>query len=618
MLPDRVLKRLVAIGKLSQQGKRVKDLFRLMKHPALWLQAYANLHANRGATTKGVDAVTLDGFSMARVVNLIALLTQGRYRFKPSRRVYIPKASGTKTRPLGIPSGDDKLVQEVVRLLLERIYEPVFSADSHGFRRGRSCHTALESIRHTWTGVKWLVEVDVQSFFDTIDHDILIRLLEKKIDDRRFIKLIEAMLKAGYVEQWTYHRTYSGTPQGGVISPLLANIYLHELDGFMAEMQHRFNRGKRRARHPDYDRYTGHIYRRRRHIARRRGAGEPATPHIQAMQQQIKALDRARKGLPTGDPFDQGYRRLLYCRYADDFVIGIIGSLAEARQVMDEVQEHLRCHLHLTVAEAKSGIHHARDGVTFLGYTVRVCTGDRIRRVTIGDTHTTARTVSQRMHLHIPVASPRRFSRKLGYGDYDTLQPRHRPGLLSRSDVEIISTYNAEMRGLAQYYRLAQGIRTKSGLEKLYRLWQYSLLKTLAAKHQTSTSKIARRLRRGRDLSCAYQVKGRTTHLKVYSLRALKQSVPRWSPVDLQPNTCVFTLGRTEIIQRLNAERCEYCGTEKGYFEVHHVRKLADVQEGKALWQQIMAAMRRKTLVLCVPCHDQLTAGTLPSWRHRY
>jgi Type II intron maturase len=269
------------------------------------------------------------------------------------------------------------------------------------------------------------------------------------------------------------------------------------------------------------------------------------------------------------------------------------------------------------VAAAKSGSHHARDGVTCLGYTVRVCTGDRLRRVTIGDTHTTARTVSQRMHRHIPVASLRRFSRKLGYGDYDTLQPRHRPGLLSRRDVEIIGTYNAEMRGLARSYRLAQGIRTTSGLAKLYRLWQYSLLKTLAAKHQTRPNTSARRLRRGRDLSCAYQVKGKTAHLNVYSLRALKPSVPRWSPVDLQPNTCVFTLGRTDIIQRLKAERCEYWGTEKGDFEVHHVRKLADVDEGKALWRQIMAAMRRKTLVLCVPCHDQLTAGTLPSWRHR-
>ena len=345
MLPDRVLQRLVAIGKLSEQGKRVKDLVRLMKPPALWLQAYANLHANRGATTTGVDAVTLEGFSTARVVNLSALLTQGRYRFKPSRRVYIPKASGTKTRPLGIPSGADTLVPEVVRLLLERIYAPVVSADSHGFRRGRSCHTALEAIRHTWTGVKWLVEVDVQSFCATIAHDILIRLLEKKSDDRRFIKLIKAMLNAGYVEQWTYHRTYRGTPQGGVRSPLLANIYLHELEGFMAEMPHRVNRGKRRARHPADDHSTGRISRLRRHMARRRGAGEPATPHIQAMQQPIKALDKARKGLPTGDPVDQGDRRLLYCRDADDFVIGIVASLAEARQAMDEVQEHLRRHL---------------------------------------------------------------------------------------------------------------------------------------------------------------------------------------------------------------------------------------------------------------------------------
>ena len=169
MLPATVHKRLDALEQISRQGKKINGLFRLMESPDLWLQAYANLYPNKGAITRGIDAVTMDGFSTERVANLTRLLKEGRYRFKPARRVYIPKANG-KTRPLGIPSGDDKLVQEVARLLLERIYEPVFSGDSHGFRPGRSCHTALTQIRRTWHGVKWLVDVDIAGFFEHIDH----------------------------------------------------------------------------------------------------------------------------------------------------------------------------------------------------------------------------------------------------------------------------------------------------------------------------------------------------------------------------------------------------------------------------------------------------------------
>ena len=215
MLPATIEKAVGSLPTVVRSGRRVNGLFRLMKAPLLWELAYQKIAPNKGAMTPGVDGETFDGFSPEKVRSIISRLADGTYRPSPVRRVYIPKANGKK-RPLGVPTTEDRLVQEVVRTLLEQIYEPLFSQHSHGFRPGRSCHTALEQIRATWTGVKWLVDVDVVGFFDNIDHDVLLGLLEKRIADQRFIALLRGMLKAGYVENWVFHKTYSGTPQGGV------------------------------------------------------------------------------------------------------------------------------------------------------------------------------------------------------------------------------------------------------------------------------------------------------------------------------------------------------------------------------------------------------------------
>jgi len=201
-----IQRRIESLPTLSRFGRRINGLHRLMRSPCLFERAYEKVSRNKGALTPGVDGKTFAGMSLEKLADIAKRVADGTYRFRPVRRVYIPKDNG-KTRPLGIPTVEDRLVQEAVRTILEAIYEPLFLSESHGFRPRRSCHTALNLIKKTWTGCKWLIEVDVRGFFDNIDHDILLGLLKKRIDDDKFIGLIEGMLKAGYMEDWVYGRT---------------------------------------------------------------------------------------------------------------------------------------------------------------------------------------------------------------------------------------------------------------------------------------------------------------------------------------------------------------------------------------------------------------------------
>jgi len=613
MLPATVIRRLEALATISQQGKRINGLFRLMLNPIVWHEAYANIYANEGAITKGVDHVTLDGFSEQRVNTIITQLRNGSYRFQPVRRVYIPKKQG-KQRPLGISSGDDKLVQEVARIILERIYEPIFEDSSHGFRPGRSPHTALQQIGRVWQSIKWLVDMDIRDYFNTIPHDLLMSLLSKKIEDKRFLRLIQAMLDAGYLEDWTYHTTYSGVPQGSIVSPILANIVLHELDLFMKDLKGRFDEGKYRRKNPPYASYNEYIRRLRKKWDTLKGK-EEAAPLLQGIKQEIRRVDRLRKSIPSRDPFDDGYKRLYYCRYADDFCIGIIGSYADAERVRQEVKHFIENSLKLTIAEEKSHIRHSKEGARFLGYWVKTYSGDRVIKVKCGPRHTTRKSVCERIQVHIPPEKPQQFCVSKKYGNYDTMKAIHKREFAQLSDAEIILAYNGELRGLANYHALAVGAKGK--LNKLARIQRVSLFKTLANKHKTSVNKIAKRLKR--DDGYALIVKGehQTRTIRVFLLKDLKPPDANNPRLDTMFNSLTLTLNRSELIRRLNAQKCEYCESTEGPFEVHHIRKMKDVAQGKALWQKMMAARNRKTLILCLHCHQRLHAGTLPEKEYR-
>ncbi len=211
--PENVL---ISLTKHSnQKDYKYERLYRLLYNEEMYLIAYQNIYSNDGSMTKGTNNQTVDGMSIERIQKIILSLKDESYQPKPARRTYIPKKNG-KMRPLGIPSFEDKLLQEVIRIILEAIYEGYFEHTSHGFRPNRSCHTALDRIQKTFTGTKWFIEGDIKGFFDNINHNTLIGILRERINDERFLRLIRKFLNAGYIENWTFHNTYSGTPQGGV------------------------------------------------------------------------------------------------------------------------------------------------------------------------------------------------------------------------------------------------------------------------------------------------------------------------------------------------------------------------------------------------------------------
>jgi len=576
------------LGVLRERGRRglpVERLFRQLFNPQLYLLAYGRIYANEGAMTPGADGETADGMSLGKIGRIIDALRHERYRFQPVRRAWIPKKNG-KLRPLGLPSWSDKIVGEVIRLLLEAYYEPQFSGFSHGFRPGRGCHTALSEVANTWTGTTWFIEGDISDCFGSLDHEIMVSILAEKIHDNRFLRLIKQMLQAGYLEDWEWNATLSGAPQGGVASPILSSIYLDRLDRFAETVLiPEYTRGSGRARNPAYFKVWKAITRAR----------------AQADHAQVRELRKQLRKLPSGDPADPGYRRLRYLRYADDHLLGFTGPKAEAEEIKQRLAEFLREDLKLELNQDKTLITHGRTGAAkFLGYEITVRHNDR--RIRHG-----RRSVNGSIALRVPQAVVKAKSApylQLG-------KPERRPQLLNLSDHAIIGSYGAEYRGIVQYYLLAGDVWR---LNRLHWVMLTSMLKTLAAKHRSTVSTMARKYQATIDtpsgprrcFQASVERPGRKPLVARFGGIPLRQQ--RKAVLDdrlLAPGP-----RRKELIDRLRAGRCEMC-EQRAAVDIHQVRKLADLtRPGRPQppWAQLMARMRRKTLVVCAACHDTIHA----------
>ncbi|MGH2658919.1 MAG: reverse transcriptase domain-containing protein [Actinomycetota bacterium] len=577
------------LGIIRERGRRGLPLERVYRHlfnPDLHLRAYARIARNDGATTPGATAETADGMSQAKIGSVIDALRAERYRWTPARRVHIAKTRGG-TRPLGLPTWSDKLVQEVIRMILEAYYEPQFSPRSHGFRPGRGCHTALREIHRGWTGTTWFIEGDISSCFDSLDHEVLLSILAEKIHDGRFLRLVASLLKAGYLEDWRFGATLSGTPQGGVVSPMLSNIYLDRLDRFVTvTLIPAYSRGTRRKQNTAYRRAMLAANR-----LQREGKAEEA-----------RAFRKIMRTLPTQEPNDEGFRRLRYVRYADDFLLGFTGPRQEAEEIKARLREFLSTELHLELSEAKTLVTHGRTGAArFLGYEVSVMHNDR--------RHTHARLVRRDVNGKIGLRVPRDVVRSKCDPYMRDGKPIHRPERLNDSEFSIVAGYAVEYRGVVEYYRMAYNLREFGHLRWVM---ETSMAKTLAAKLKISVPRVYRRF--GTVMATA---RGPRKVLRVTVDRGEEKRplLAQWGAVPLvrgldatlNDSPSRVWSHRSELLGRLLADVCELCGSQD-QVQVHHVRHLADLERKRGLekpqWIKVMVARHRRTLVVCRRCHQ--------------
>jgi group II intron reverse transcriptase/maturase len=580
------------IGERGRRGQPLERLYRCLFNPDLYLLAYGKIYRNAGAMTPGATDETVDGMNLGKIEGIIDALRHERYRWTPVRRVYIDKKGSKAKRPLGLPTWSDKLLQEVVRLLLEAYYEPQFSDHSHGFRPGRGCHSALQEVHPFWRGAVWFIEGDVTQCFDRLDHSVMHSILAEKIHDNRFLRLIDGLLQAGYLEQWRYHATLSGAPQGGVVSPVLSNIYLDRMDKYIEQtLLPAHNRGERRQPYRPY--VT--LWRRITDLEQR-GGRELARP----MRKRLQTM-------PSRDPFDPRYRRLRYTRYADDWLLGFTGPRQEAEQIKACIGDFLRDHLKLELSQTKTLITHARtQAARFLGYEIVVLDADHKRD------HRGHRSINGQIALKVPAdVVTAKCAPYLRHGEPAECLVR-----TVDTDFSIVAQYQAEFRGVAEYYQLALNRRR---LGRLRYVMERSLTKTLACKYRISVGRVKRRYRAVLQTEHGPRRGLRVTVDRGAGRRPL---VAQWGGTSLARKTTatvlndsparIWSTSRSELVQRLLADKCEQCGSRERV-EVHHVRALKDLKpKGRKPppeWATRMAARHRKTLVVCRACHEDIHAG---------
>lgn len=585
-----------------------KRLYPLMFREDLYITAYQRLKSKPGNMTPGPDGSTLDGFSLEIIRNIIQDMRTEKFKFSRARRVYIPKASGGE-RPLAVAPPRDKIVQEVIRMILETIYDspkgPRFSNHSHGFRPGKSCHTALKEIRNQWTGVKWIIEGDIKGCFDNIDHDLLIRCLERYIEDPRFINLIRKALSAGYLEFFTPVNSWIGTPQGSVLSPLLANVFLHELDCFVDGLKDEYEEGstKLRRNNPVYRNIQYKILK----VTNNLGNEELSPQEREILLEQKKELLKLRASTPSGDQEDPKFIRVKYVRYADDWIVGVIGSKKLAQEIKERIGRFLLDEMKLTLSEEKTHIRHAKtEPAFFLGTIITVGdNGEQVIRETERKQNDQDVTFNRRSTGWTPTlkAPVKKIVQRLhlnGFCDGNGF-PEPKTVWSVLDDEQIIDRFNAVLLGITNYYSF---VNYFSNLTRIQYILKFSAAKTLATKHKTTIAKVFAKY--GKNLSIKNPLdKKKTKKLNLITKWTTRPQRFQISDKKIEP----FDYHQKIRSRSKMGARCVICDSDDSVV-MHHVRHIRTIDQKVKGFDKILQMINRKQLPVCNECHVKIHNGS--------
>jgi group II intron reverse transcriptase/maturase len=483
------LEQLVAFNKLSQKDPKWihRDIFRILNNDEIWISAYEKLKGNKGALTPGSSPETTDGMSLERLNKLKNMVTSEKYKFKPVKLTYIPQPGG-KMRPLGLPTANDKIVQEVMRMILDAIYEPVFSEFSFGFRTGLGCHDALDHVERKFRWVDYAIEGDIEQAYPTIDHHILVKILKKRIDDHRFIRLVWKLLGCGVLSEERTLWSKTGVPQGSIVSPILANIYYHELDLFIHDIKLKLETPISERKNLKSSAYKSIEYK----IGKVSEKMRRHEPHSSERQLFAKELKRLRKERLNTTASKNKVTRIEYVRYADDWMIGISGNRNLAYQIKDQVSNFIMNDLVQKLHPIKTKVTNLRKGnVSFLGYYIFLPHNRPISTYKGKGVRTIRRGQAQLRFDITLIKVIKRYSDR-GYFKRtpNSVRPISRASYSVLEDHVIVSHYRSIWLGLLNYY---SGCTNRRRLQYIHYLLHMSCAMTLAHRHQSSCSKIFRK-----------------------------------------------------------------------------------------------------------------------------
>jgi group II intron reverse transcriptase/maturase len=583
--PKRTLEHLQKLA-ASEPNKRFDRLHKIVRQESLLTEVWQRIQHNTGSNTPGVDKQVRTDITDQTIHDLAQELGEGYYKPQPVRRTYIPKRNSTKLRPLGIPAIRDRIVQGAVAQILEAIYEPIFRDSSHGFRPKRSTVHALRQMATAYkAGATWIIEGDLVKCFDSIPHGVILNCLRKRIKDERFIDLIRQMLQAGVMEDNTYTATYSGTPQGGLCSPILCNIVLHEFDCWMENHWQanrlQTNQEQQKRANPEYARHKRNLVRWRAQLNGRIPMGRQTEEGLKA---KIKQALHERSRIPCYLP----RKAIYYCRYADDYTVILCSySKADAQQLKEEMATWLQQHLGLTQHPEKTHITHWTNKFRFLGYNVQ---GQRNPNGT------------RWLRLTIPTDAEHHVIQKA----------KQLCGYTQIPEIDLFMSVNALMKGWTQYYRYASNATPRFG--KLTGIVYWLTAHYLGRKHRCSIKEVMR-THYGVDpktkKQALYVTQPDGSHLFIWN------KYPQWRSIltgnvyahDIKPIIMTSWASGHSYQQRVNLlhqhdKHCEECGHSSPDLRVHHPNRIAKRPHRKHGPKHIIQSTEEQhTKLLCPDCH---------------